>query len=372
MIPSSVQNTLSSADVESLPAGFVQAQAADAEGALPVFGLQLAGEAVELVEPLLMVHALGAPVEDQAASQDLGEPNVEQWLQGMLEQQSVQLQARETPPAQAPHDNADEASQPVDGDVLLNPLPQMAQPSVAPVATAEPVRNTRTALPLATAAQSTVAPTFTPVVVPEQDSSMALLNAEPSEASDAAVDIGLLERIALPSQDGDSSAPTANSSVQNSVHNSSQAALGERTLRLQGAPAQWGEQMLQSLREHVDLQINQRIQNATIRLDPPELGSLEIYLSHESGRLNVQLSAANVDVARLLQQTSDRLRQELVGQNFVQVNVQVSADAQGGRQQGQTPRQAWAGEEQVAAASVFPTDEQRNTTDSTRDVLVTV
>ncbi|MDH0099320.1 flagellar hook-length control protein FliK, partial [Pseudomonas sp. GD04158] len=146
----------------------------------------------------------------------------------------------------------------------------------------------------------------------------------------------------------------------------------ERSLKLPVAQAQWGEQMLHSLREQVELQINQRIQNATIRLDPPELGSLEIFLSHESGRLNVQLSAANGEVARLLQQTSERLRQELVGQNFVQVNVQVSADAQGGRQQQQAQAQRWLVEDEVAAAVALPASGERNGAQSTSDVLVTV
>lgn len=146
----------------------------------------------------------------------------------------------------------------------------------------------------------------------------------------------------------------------------------ERPLKLHAPQTQWGEQMLASLREHVELQINQRIQNATIRLDPPELGSLEIFLSHESGRLSVQLSAASADVARLLQQTSERLRQELVGQNFVQVNVQVSADAQGGRQQQQAQAQRWIAEDEVAAAVALPAGGERNGAQSTSDVLVTV
>ncbi len=128
--------------------------------------------------------------------------------------------------------------------------------------------------------------------------------------------------------------------------------------------------MLHALRENVDLQIQQKIQSATIRLDPPELGSMEILLSHESGRLNVHLSAANADVARLLQQTSERLRHELVGQHFVQVNVQVGADS--GGQQGQ-PRQrpVLAGEDAPLAARPQEQEQQRES-GRARDVLVTV
>ena len=145
------------------------------------------------------------------------------------------------------------------------------------------------------------------------------------------------------------------------------AQAADRALKLQAPEAKWGEQMLHALRENVDLQIQQKIQSATIRLDPPELGSMEIMLSHESGRLNIQLSAANADVARLLQQTSDRLRQELVGQHFVQVNVQVGADSGGQQRQ----RAALAGEELPTAARQ---EEQQQSRDSgrARDVLITV
>ncbi len=103
----------------------------------------------------------------------------------------------------------------------------------------------------------------------------------------------------------------------------------ERTLKLQGPETKWGEQLLQSLRNHIELQIQQRTQNTTIRLDPPELGMMEIVLTHEQGRLNVQISAQHGDVVRLLQQTSDRLRHELVAQNFTQVDVQISGGQSG-------------------------------------------
>jgi flagellar hook-length control protein FliK len=151
------------------------------------------------------------------------------------------------------------------------------------------------------------------------------------------------------------------------------AQAADRALKLQAPETKWGEQMLHALRENVDLQIQQKIQSATIRLDPPELGSMEIMLSHESGRLNVHLTAANADVARLLQQSSDRLRQELVGQHFVQVNVQVGADSGGQRgQQGQQrQRAALAGEELPLAARPHEQEQSRES-GRPRDVLITV
>lgn len=146
----------------------------------------------------------------------------------------------------------------------------------------------------------------------------------------------------------------------------------DRALKLQAPEARWGEQMLHALRENVGMQLQQKIQSATIRLDPPELGSLEILLSHESGRLNVQLTAVNADVARLLQQTSDRLRQELVSQHFVQVNVQVGADS-GGQQGQQRQRAALAAEELPLAARTLEQEQQDSrAAERARDVLITV
>ena len=146
----------------------------------------------------------------------------------------------------------------------------------------------------------------------------------------------------------------------------------EGLLRLQAPQARWGEQMLHALREHVDLQVQQKVQSATIRLDPPELGAMEILLSHESGRLTVQLTAAHADVARLLQQTSDRLRQELVSQHFVQVSVQVGADGQQG-QHGQPRQGAPRANHEPVIAGQLPSDPHDDqVARGPRDVLVTV
>jgi type III secretion system needle length determinant len=119
-------------------------------------------------------------------------------------------------------------------------------------------------------------------------------------------------------------------------------------LNLQTPESRLGEQLLHTLRDQVQLQIQQKMQNATIRLDPPELGSLEIYLSHEAGRLNVHITASQADVARLIQSTSDRLRHELAGAQFTQVNVQTSAEGQSGQQQSRERQRFMAGDSILA------------------------
>lgn len=349
------QASLTGAGTEALPAGFTQAQGA--EGDTPAFDLQLALRGFAAAEAQQPLPQSSTPVQVTVTEAD-----AEQWLASVLGQQAVRVEAREVA-AQEEQEPADEPS-----EVIASPA--HADPSLAPpVVTTPAAGNSAPAVD----AELPVASRQAPVA--------ALQNAFPSLPMESeraastqvlptldAPDATLLERLPASAAEGDKVAPATSANQQTAA----QPLAAERPLKLHAPQAQWGEQMLQSLREHVDLQINQRIQNATIRLDPPELGSLEIYLSHESGRLSVQLSAANADVVRLLQQTSERLRQELVGQNFVQVNVQVSADAQGGRQQGQAQHQAWLGEESVRAAHINGADDGRHNPDSTSDVLVTV
>ena len=317
-----------------------------------------------------VVNALAQSRPQAGADQDgeVAEVDVDQWLQGMLDQQNVRVEAREgvTEPApESEQQEQEQTAQPAAQEalqVVSQMLPATLVTAAVPLVKANPlVERSIETMPVSQAPQVIVTDSpELPAAAPqhaEQNLPMPL----PDTAS-------AVDPMAALAGDGESAAPAS------AAHNpaGSAPAVSERSLRLHGAPAQWGEQMLNNLREHVDLQVNQRIQNATIRLDPPELGSMEIFLSHESGRLSVHLSATNGDVARLLQQTSDRLRQELVGQNFVQVNVQVSADAQGGRQQQRARQQAWLAEESVAAASVISDTSGRNATDSASDVLVTV
>lgn len=123
-------------------------------------------------------------------------------------------------------------------------------------------------------------------------------------------------------------------------------------VRLHGPEARWGEQMLQALRDQVEMQVSQRSQQATIRLDPPELGSLNIQISHEQGKLSVHINAAQTDVARLLGLLSERLRHELIGQNFTEVSVGVGSGAEQGKQGRQRQASHFAGESIGAAREV--------------------
>lgn len=88
--------------------------------------------------------------------------------------------------------------------------------------------------------------------------------------------------------------------------------------------AKWGEQMLSVLADRVSLQAGQNLQEARIRLDPPELGKLDLLVRVEGDKLNVQINASHVQTREALIQVSERLRYELQLQHFVDVNVDIS------------------------------------------------
>nr|WP_313403688.1 flagellar hook-length control protein FliK [Pseudomonas sp.] len=352
LINATARTSPSGSAEQTLPSGFAQAGSANAT-ARP-FDQQMAIQGFAAAAPQALQSASGT-----AETIHVSEADAEQWLASVLGQQAVRIEAREAP-QQAPHERTeqdhsdDEQVVTLPGELVGQAQPQPRQPVTAESSRTPALGQSPAPLP------AQVAPAAL-----QMAAEVATQTAAPGLVNESA-ELKVLERLPGSSIDGDKTAPAAATATPATTA----PLAAERPLKLHAPQAQWGEQMLASLREHVDLQINQRIQNATIRLDPPELGSLEIFLSHESGRLSVQLSAANADVARLLQQTSERLRQELVGQNFVQVNVQVSADAQGGRQQQQA--QAWLTEDEVAAAVTLPAAGEHSAALSTSDVLVTV
>lgn len=107
-------------------------------------------------------------------------------------------------------------------------------------------------------------------------------------------------------------------------------------LTLPEAAHEKAEVLREALGDRLQMQVDQRTQKATIRLDPPNLGKLDISLHYEGGKLQVQIQAAQPDVYRALQQVSQELRGALSEQNQVAVNVQISQQ-QG--EQRQAPRQ---------------------------------
>ncbi len=112
------------------------------------------------------------------------------------------------------------------------------------------------------------------------------------------------------------------------------------SMRIDTQAGKWGEQMLQVLQDRVTLQAQQNLQEAKIRLDPPELGKLDLMVRVEGDRLSVQIHSNTAVTREALMQISDRLRSELQDQNFMHVDVNVSSGEGGNSQPSQQEEDA--------------------------------
>ena len=114
---------------------------------------------------------------------------------------------------------------------------------------------------------------------------------------------------------------------------------------LAGPPTAWRQNLHEALGERLQLQLGRNIDQATIRLEPPMLGRIDIAIRHSGGNLEIHIAASNSDVLRQLNAVSDSLRSDLAGRQYSSVSVNVSdvprmqASAQTG---GQTPGQGQA------------------------------
>ena len=80
----------------------------------------------------------------------------------------------------------------------------------------------------------------------------------------------------------------------------------------------------EALGERLSWQVDQRSEQAMIRLSPERLGHIDIQIRHEAGGLQVQLAASHGEVLRQLQQVSDGLRQDLGQRHGGEISVQVA------------------------------------------------
>ncbi|TFW23595.1 flagellar hook-length control protein FliK, partial [Duganella callida] len=134
------------------------------------------------------------------------------------------------------------------------------------------------------------------------------------------------------------------------------------TVKLAGAPEQWQQPLRDALGDRLQLQLQRNNDHAVIRLEPPNMGAIEISIRHSAGALQVNLSANNSEVVRQLNTISDGVRQDLNSrQQFADVAVTVSSsraqaqadqNGQGNRQQreqdGRAPGRALAEDDTTA------------------------
>lgn len=125
-------------------------------------------------------------------------------------------------------------------------------------------------------------------------------------------------------------------SVDALVNSNTQAQRGEAGSNLQFkavldkslSAQELGERLSSTIADKVSVQVNAKTPTATIRLDPPDLGKIDLVIKLDNDKLNIQINASSGATRESIQMTSDRLRAELVEQNFLHVDVSISGEHQ--------------------------------------------
>jgi flagellar hook-length control protein FliK len=136
------------------------------------------------------------------------------------------------------------------------------------------------------------------------------------------------------------------------------------TVKLAGPPTAWRQSLQEALGERMNVQVGKGIEQAVIRLEPPQLGRIDIAIRHSAGTLEVNISATNGEVLRQLQNVSDNLRSDLSQRQFTEVAVTVAPPQKNGAapfgdpQQGRGRNQGRDQEEQQPGRALAEADNQ--------------
>lgn len=120
---------------------------------------------------------------------------------------------------------------------------------------------------------------------------------------------------------------------------------------------EWGRDLIAQLRSRIELKQGEGLQHAHVRLDPPELGKLDITLRMEGDKVSVHFNAAHPQLREALIAHADRLRFELDGSQLALGQVSVSAENGQGQQGGeQTDDTAIAANQSVISSTASDSD----------------
>jgi flagellar hook-length control protein FliK len=118
------------------------------------------------------------------------------------------------------------------------------------------------------------------------------------------------------------------------------------TVTLAGPPTAWRQSLQEALGERLQLQVGNNVEQAVIRLEPPQLGQIDIAIRHSAGSLEVSISATNSEVLRQLQGVSDNLRNDLSQRQFSEVAVTVAPAPKNNAAPSSDPQQQGRGRQQ--------------------------
>jgi flagellar hook-length control protein FliK len=91
---------------------------------------------------------------------------------------------------------------------------------------------------------------------------------------------------------------------------------------------QWGEEIGQ----HIRWMVGNQVQAAEIRINPPQLGAVEVRISVQHDQMNVVFSTQHAQVRDALADSIPRLRDMMAGNGYTNVNVDVSHHPSQGQQ----------------------------------------
>jgi len=213
------------------------------------------------------------------------------------------------------------------GRMITDRAQQAAALPVAPVKAEDTAQgNTRTALPTSTTASVGTTSTAAPVTAVAQDAGLASDSNSGGDQNQQNTSFRGVMAASAPVAADPTAAPD--------------------TVKLPGNPNEWQQPLRAALGDRLQMQLQRNSEHAVIRLDPPNLGSIEISIRHSAGALQVNLSASNSDVLRQLNTVSDNMRSDLSQRQFSDVAVTVSAsngrglaDGSGGGRRGEQEQQ---------------------------------
>jgi flagellar hook-length control protein FliK len=118
------------------------------------------------------------------------------------------------------------------------------------------------------------------------------------------------------------------------------------TIKLAGPPTAWRQSLQETLGDRLNVHVANNVQQATISIEPPQLGRIDIAIRHAAGQLEVTISATNGDVLRQLQTVSDNLRNDLAQRQYTEVAVTVTPAPKNGAAPFGDPQQQGRGRQQ--------------------------
>lgn len=113
---------------------------------------------------------------------------------------------------------------------------------------------------------------------------------------------------------------------------------------------EWNKELVSALGDRLKMQVGQGVKEATVRLDPPELGRVDFSVRIDGDRVQVNINSSNSQVREMLAQQIDRLRNDLSSDNS---GASIDVNVGGGKSNNQQEQQEFANKDNVNTVLPF-------------------